>query len=391
MVEVYKQNKLRNLLIYLSEHNRYYQQIQKKLKYDVYNDDILEIYKSLPVITKLDIIENPDIYFSDNTKGEEIFEEVTSGSTGKVLKCYKTSTERTMLALNIWKQRRLFDPLVNTNNYCNLFNNEMEEAIGRVYDVEEETIIKNFYKLIALTPRWIAGPISLLSKLAILIREGTIRYKNDGSLKFIEFHGENVDENSRNLIEQVFECKTINNYGTRETWCIALDCMDKKLHVQDYIIPDVISDSENDKLLVTSLINKYMPIIKYANGDCGKPLKDSCTCQNTNSIIWLKGGRETDFITGTKILGSYFFDSILWEAFETFGPVVHEFQVYQRSSTDFEFTIVKGSRYTDEAAKYIRQRIISELGTDYSVLFTFLSHITPLSNGKLKKFYPYIG
>lgn len=390
MVQMQKLDKLRSLLIYLSEHNRYYQEIQKKLQYDVYHDDIREIYKSLPIVTKLDIIENQDTYFTDNIRGEEIFEEVTSGSSGKVLKCYKTSTERTMLALNIWKQRRLFDPLVNTTNYCNLFNNEMEEMIGRVYDVEEETIIKNFYKLIALNPRWIAGPISLLSKLAILIREGTIYYKNDGTLKFIEFHGENVDENSRNLIEQVFECNTINNYGTRETWCIALDCPDKKLHVQDYMIPDVAPDQENDKLLVTSLINKYMPVIKYANGDCGKPLHDACSCGNSNEVIWLKGGRETDFITGTNVLGSYFFDSILWETFDKFGPIVHEFQVYQRSSSDFEFVITKGTQYTEEAAKFIRQRILSELGESYSVRFTFLSHITPLSNGKLKKFYPYI-
>jgi len=230
----------------------------------------------------------------------------------------------------------------------------------------------------------------LLSKLAILIQEGTIHYKNDGTLKFIEFHGENVDDNSRNLIEQVFECSTINNYGTRETWCIALDCKDKKLHVQDYIIPDVAKEQENEKLLVTSLINKYMPVIKYANGDCGKPLADSCNCGNSNAVIWLKGGRETDFITGTKVLGSYFFDSILWDAFDKFGPIVHEFQVFQRSSSDFEFVVVKGTRYTEEVAKFIRQRIHSELGEGYSVRFTFLAHITPLPNGKLKKFYPFM-
>lgn len=384
-----KFEKLRTLLIYLSEHNEFYKRVQKELQYDVHHDDIKEIYKSLPYTSKQDILNNPDIYFSDNLKQEEIFEEVTSGSSGNVLKCYKTGTERTKLAFNIWKQRRLFDPEVNVNNYCNLFNNEMEEQVGKFYNVEDSEVIANFYKLIQLKPRWIAGPISLLTKFALLIQEGRIIYENDGTLKFMEFHGENVDENSRKIIEQTFQCHTLNNYGTRETWCVALDCGENRLHTQDYILPDSIQQDGYDKLVLTSLMNRYMPIIKYVNGDCGKPEQILCPCKNDNEIISLRGGRETDLITGTHILGNYLFDRILWDAFDKFGVVIHEYQVYQSKPQRFELFFAKGVQYTDEVSRYICNRIRSELGEQYEIVITFVDHVKPLRNGKLKKFYPY--
>lgn len=384
-----KFEKLRSLLIYLSEHNEFYKRVQKDLQYDVYHDDIREIYKSLPYTSKQDILNNPDIYFSDNPKQEQIFEEVTSGSSGNVLRCYKTSTERTLLAFNIWKQRRLFDPDVNVNNYCNLFNNEMEEQVGKFYNVEDREVIANFYKLIALQPRWIAGPISLLTKFAMLIQEGKIAYKNDGVLKFMEFHGENVDAESRKIIEETFRCRTLNNYGTRETWCVALDCGEQRLHTQDYILPDSIHEDGYDKLVLTSMLNKYMPIIKYVNGDCGKPEMIPCPCGNDNEIISLRGGRETDLITGTQILGNYFFDRILWDAFDKFGVVIHEYQVFQRELKKFELVFAKGAQYTDEVSWYVCSRIHEQLGDEYEVNITFVEHVKPLQNGKLKKFYPF--
>ncbi|TCK92606.1 phenylacetate-CoA ligase [Natranaerovirga hydrolytica] len=389
MLEEQKLGKLKQLLIYLMDHNAFYKSIQNNLQFDIHNDDIQEIYNKLPIVTKQDIINNPDIFFSETIKGEEIFEERTSGSTGNVLKCYKTNTERTLLALNIWKQRRKFDPMVNISNYYNLFNNEMEEIIGKFYNVDDKMVIRNFYRLMAVQPRWIAGPISLLSKFAILINEEKINYKNDGTLKFIEFHGENVDEKSRKFIEETFQCKTINNYGTSETWCIALDCDNQKLHIQDYIIADSKKDGEEDKLLITSLINKYMPIVKYANGDCGKPIEKDCDCHNNNSVIWLKGGRETDYITGTSVLGNYLFDEILWQAFERFGSVVHEYQVFQQELKKFEFIIAKGNHYSEDVTQFLHSRILQELGADNQVNFSFVDHVKALSNGKLKKFHPY--
>ena len=48
MTREQKFEKLRELLIYLSEHNEFYKKVQKDLQYDVYHDDIREIDKSLP-------------------------------------------------------------------------------------------------------------------------------------------------------------------------------------------------------------------------------------------------------------------------------------------------------------------------------------------------------
>lgn len=389
MLEEEKYKKLRQLLIYLSQHNKYYQKLQKDLQYDPYNDDIYEIYHKLPIMTKMDIINNQDTYFSDNEKHEEILEEMTSGSSGNVLKCYKTSTERSKLALNIWKQRRLIDPGVDITNYMDLFNLDLEKTIGKFYNMNEDVVINNFYKMMATNPRWLAGPISLISKFAILINEGAIKYENDGSLKYIEFHGENVDKNTREFIEKVFKCSTLNNYGTRETWCVALDCKEKHLHTQDYIIADSIFENGYEKLLLTSVNNRYMPIIKYKTGDCGTVIKTPCQCGNTNQRINLIGGREADIITGSNILGNFFFDQVVWAVYEAFGSAIHEYQVVQKDMKLFEFILVKGKDYCEAVKTMIIQKMKAQLGEACKVEFTFVDHVKPLKNGKAKKFYPF--
>lgn len=383
-----KEKKLRTLLKFLIANNRFYYEVWKKVGFDISNDIIEDIYESLPIVTKKDIINNKDI-LSCNMQNEEVFKEITSGSSGEVMTCYKTSGERARLALNIWKQRRNYDRQVNISNFIDLFSDEIEEIIGSFYSVDNNTVIKNFYKVMDLNPRWLSGPSSLISKFSNLINEERINYKNDGSLKYIELNGEYNDAKTRELIENAFQCKTINNYGTRETWCVAYECDRHKLHVKDYMIVDSIKGNQHDKFLLTSLNNYYMPIIKYSIGDLGKVNLEKCECGNKNNTISMAGGREFDIITGSNILGNYFFDQIIWGICERFNNAIVEFQVHQRELEVFEFMIVKGNNYNKNVEDYVLSRMKNELNQNINVIFKFVDHLNALKNGKLKKFYPY--
>lgn len=367
--------------------NPFYKMISLKEGFDVRGDDVVDIYESLPVIKKKDIVELGKEYFSYTD--EKVFSEITSGSTGQVLNCKKTASERGRLALNIWRQRRKLDPLVNIDNFVDLFSDEVEDIIGRFYEVSEEKVVLNFYKIMELKPRWLSGPLSLISKFAYMIRDEKIQFVNDGTLKFIELTGEYNDVNQVNLVRDIFRCEVVDYYGTRETWCIAYSCLSKGMHIQDYMLVDTEVENNYSKVLLTSMLNIHMPFIKYDIGDRGRLIEKKCKCGKEQLLLELDGGRITDVITGSNLLGNYFFDQVVWDACVVCNMPICEIQVEQVELKLFYIFIVKSISYNNMIEDVIRIRLKKELGRDTDVVFKYVDKLKPLKNGKVKKFYPY--
>lgn len=382
-----KKNQFQDLLSTITVINPYYADIKKQLGFDEKVDDLLEIYKSLPVLNKKNIIEIGDFYYSKTS--EEIFEEITSGSSGQVLECRKTSSERMQLAYSIWLQRRRLDPEVSIDNFVDLFSDEVEDIIGRFYDVKEDTVIENFYKIMSLNPRWLSGPISLIHRFATMILEGKMKYQNTGNLKFIELTGEYNNSNRVDEIKKVFQCNVVDYYGTRETWCIAYTCLQGRMHVQGNMLVDTMEVDSKFKLILTSLVNTYMPFIKYDVGDYGTLDGSRCECKNKSVLLKLDGGRVTDVITGSNILGNYFFDQIVWEACAACKMPICQIQVVQTALRSFVIYIVKGIEYDGIVEDIILKRLKLEIGEDTTAEFKYVTKLKPLRNGKVRKFYPF--
>ena len=383
-----KEVKFREFLERLIAVNPFYKMVSLKEGFDVRGDNIIDIYSSLPIIKKKDILELKKEYFSYTD--EKIYSEITSGSTGQILNCKKTASERGELALNIWKQRRKLDPLVNIDNFIDLFSDEVEDIIGRFYEVSEESVVSNFHKIMKLKPRWLSGPISLINKFAYMIRDEKVQFTNDGTLKFIELTGEYNDTNKVNLIRDIFQCQVIDYYGTRETWCIAYSCLEGGMHIQDYMLVDTEKENDYSKVLLTSMINRYMPFIKYDIGDRGRLIEEKCKCGKEQLLLKLDGGRVTDVITGSNLLGNYFFDQVVWDACVVCDTPICEIQVVQVELHFFVFYIVKSLNYNKIVEDVIRIRLKKELGINTAVEFKYVDKLKPLKNGKVKKFYPYM-
>jgi phenylacetate-CoA ligase len=383
-----KISQFKNLISKVTVINPYYADLKKKLGFDEKVDDLLKIYESLPVLKKKDIIDIGDFYYSRTS--ENVFEEITSGSSGQVLECKKTSYERMQLAYQIWLRRRKLDAEVNIDNFVDLFSDEVEDIIGRFYDVNESKVAENFYKIMSLNPRWLSGPISLIHRFTTMILQGKLEYLNSGTLKFIELTGEFNNSNQVNEIKQVFNCNVVDHYGTRETWCIAYTCLNGEMHVQSNMLVESQKVGSKSKLLLTSLVNTYMPFIKYDVGDYGRLAQSHCGCGDSSVTLELNGGRVTDIITGSDILGNYFFDQIIWEACVACKMPICQIQVEQTGFFLFIIYIVRGIEYDIVVEDIILKRLRSEIGENASVTFKYVSKLKPLRNGKVRKFYPFI-
>lgn len=389
-----QKKKLAGILNHLNTHNEYYREVFLKNNINL-DDSIDENFLKLPITTKKDIRKNYSIYFSD-TK-EEKFGELTSGSTGIPVNCQKTRAERMIAMLNIWKQRRIWDSEVDITNYLSLHDVNTYKKVGNLLNFEKDHMKKCFGRILALSPRWLSGPVSTFEKYAKLIQNGEMSY-NKGTIKFLELAGEFADKNRRQYIEEIFGCKTINHYGTIETWCIAYECRMGHLHVQkDLMYAETTNHSilpgEKDigEITVTSLYNKLMPILRYDIQDLGKVENLDCECGQSSQVITLYGGRTGDMIAGTKeVLGEIFFKRGVYKLINRGMDCIDSFRVEQVELNKFIMYIVKLPNYTDEAERILLDYIHIGIGSEVEVEFKFVEDIPPLPSGKIKIFYSFV-
>ena len=110
----------------------------------------------------------------------------------------------------------------------------------------------------------------------------------------------------RQTMEEAFGCKVFNQYGSREIPNIACECRHGRMHV----FADMVwLESIDGRLVVTSLTNRLMPMIRYENGDCGELLDGECDCGSPFPLMAMNLARRNDFIltpAGRRLHPSFF-------------------------------------------------------------------------------------
>lgn len=303
----------------------------------------IDCFLNIPIISKRDIIENLSSFISsklaqfyndilnemkgDNyimgsrtirlKNGKFLYLEKTSGSTGTPLCMVKTLDERFALGNILWKLRKYHDPFVNPNNFL-MFIHQPEM---RIYNVdlnntrkENIVLIKDFF-LKNNFRWWHISPHQM---------ESLDKYFSDCNvnIEYIESTGIYISDSWRRKYEQYFKCKIINNYGCREIWTIAYDCINQHLHLTDekYNIIELVDKKGNiihednivGSVVVTSLILKTMPIVRYAIGDLAYYESGNCECGLNTKRLHLLEGRESQKIYGeSNLFGNVIFRRVL--------------------------------------------------------------------------------
>lgn len=361
-----------DLISFLKIHNIFYK------KY-IISGSIENIYKQLPIVNKNVIRENYNEYISSNNK--EFAFEITSGTTGQPLKCLKTYEERTSSALHTWKCRKMIDKYVNIYNFTPLLGTT--DSPYNMIDTGKENEKNILSYLSQKKPRWLSGSPTLLYRYALIY----LKFKNKydlSSIKFIEMQGENIEIERRNIIENAFQAKTIMHYGMRECWCIAYECKFGHMHVLDdtYII-----ESQQNELIITNLINRLMPIIRYKTGDeATVEYISKCDC-GRNDVINLKlsNGRTAKSIYGYDgLIGNLIFHRVFTMVILKHGEkAINEYMIIQKSKHLFIFQIIKGVDYFDEIESELTQNTIEMLrADDIHIEFIYANQINLTDSGK---------
>ncbi len=196
----------------------------------------------------------------------------------------------------------------------------------------------------------------------------------------------------REKIERVFQCRVFDRYGSREVGDVACERPGREgLWVAPWGNYVEIVDSEGNRvpdgtdgeILVTSLTNFAMPLVRYKIGDRGvlSPVRghdrDSC-----GQVLETVLGRTSDIFktkNGALVDPGYFMELLY------FRDWVRKYQVVQKSHSCIVFRIARSGSECSQAEKdEISAKTRLLMGDDCKVVFEFVDDIAPSDSGKYR-------
>jgi phenylacetate-CoA ligase len=210
-------------------------------------------------------------------------------------------------------------------------------------------------------------------------------------LKGIVSSAEKLYDFQRRLIERVFGCPVFDRLGSREVGLVASEC-DKHeglhMNIDNLIIEFLdeddqpVSSGKPGRIVVTDLLNKAMPFIRYDTGDIGSWIDRPCSCGRTLPLMKCVEGRTVDFILtkdGRKIHGEYFT--------HLFYGVrgLEQFQLLQKDLDLIEVKIIKTSEWDAHKGPQILEKIRNYMqDPQLKIDLIFVDEISKSRSGKLR-------
>jgi phenylacetate-CoA ligase len=180
----------------------------------------------------------------------------------------------------------------------------------------------------------------------------------------------------RRDLKDAFGGAVLDRYGCREAGVVAHECPEGAMHVN---AEAVVMECEGGEVLLTTLNNDTMPLIRYRNEDLAEMSADRCRCGRGLPLVGRIQGRRSDVILSPsgKMIHGEFFTHLFYEA-----PGVRRFQVRQTRLEEIEINVVATGEFTPEARSTIERSIHAHADPGFHVVWNSVSEIPPGPSGK---------
>jgi len=345
-------------------------------------------FSLFPVLTKRDLRANLEYYLNARVQSSECWVKYTSGTSGAPCKILYDSVFH-FDQLSLFRNRLfkllglstdsltcgpihtvamhdnihatelfLLDPFIDNKAYISFC---LKEYTKREACRVSEFLTMTKPKVITLKP----------TLLHFFVDQNMGDVFKSISLDYVVCSGGYLDPSIKTEFEQTSGVRTVNAYGLTETGLIAYSCEDNKLHVDPDIFVEILDDNYCPvteggvgNVLITSLRNKALPLVRYFTGDLGSIERITCTCGRYANLLSLSKGRVyCDFILSN---GSKFPTTPLTEIYGLFD--ISEFQLVQLSTDQFKFLYnrIDGSMLNERKfSKYLEDKLSQSIKIDF--------------------------
>lgn len=396
--------RLAAILAHAGSNVPFYRAALEGLDEQVGNDPFAALTE-LPLLTKETIRERFEALCSADLPSRSTYEQTSGGSTGEPVRLiqdmgFRDHDNAVQLLMSSWTGWRPGDPeIVITGSErdilessigfrANVANRLMRRRFFNAFRMASETMRECLERIDAQRPKVIRGYAQSLDDLAHFAERESIEISPQNAI--ISTAG-TLYPFMRERIETRFGCRVFDQYGSREVSGIAGECgHGAGLHVFPWMNYVEIVDEEGNPLpagsegrvIVTSLCNFAMPMIRYEIGDRATLVPDDapdCPCGRRGQRIAEVAGRTVDTfeaLDGTLVNGEYF-THLLY-----FRDSVKRFQVVQRGPALVVYRIVASAPLAEAERSAIERDTRAAMGAGCEVEFELVDDILPSGSGK---------
>jgi phenylacetate-CoA ligase len=195
----------------------------------------------------------------------------------------------------------------------------------------------------------------------------------------------------RATIEQAFGCAVTDRYGCEEVGLIASECEQHAgMHLNiehqyiEFLRPDGTSaaSGEEGAVVVTDLLNRGMPFIRYRVEDVGVPSERQCPCGRGLPLMERITGRVADYLKrrdGSLVAGVSLIERTL-----TAIPGIEQMQIVQPTREDIILNVVRAADYNIESERALLEELRGVFGPGINFRAEYLERIPQERSGKYR-------
>jgi len=240
-------------------------------------------------------------------------------------------------------------------------------------------------------PDYLFSNRTSLEVLADYLQKVKFSYKP----KFIMCSAGEVHRHQRQKLEEFFQAKLIDIYGSLEAPTMAYSCPEcDQFHVfQTTAIAEVVNrrmidGEECGDLVITNLCNDLMPFIRYKTGDVVKVTDEKCGCKRNSQIIGEIKGRSDDIIKlrdGRAFNYLHFWLRLKKPLLIDYIDKIEQYKIwFNKSNEEILFQFRLNDKVQREEGSAIINNILKEYFSDIDCRYEIVDSIPLSKSGKFK-------
>ena len=406
-IEALQRERLARTIEHAYAHVPYYRLVMQERGISPQEIRTVSDLSRLPVLTKTIVRSHTKELIADDIERGDLIRCQTGGSTGSPLVFFRTKLDRYshglargLLAME-WAGVTLGDRVVTLvldhmsapttlergiRPLSAFLRRNTRVQVAQLSDENLDSIVRLLHRT---RPKALSAYPSALAVVARHIRQSG---RPAPALHAVLTGGEQVTDEQRVVIREVFGVEPYSRYGSSENYLLATECEEHVgMHVfaQDLVVEIVDDDGSpvapgtEGRVLVTNLHARGMPFIRYDTGDVGSYAVATCPCGRGMPLLDLLSARRCDTIytrSGARIVGN----AVARDDFALLG--VTALQYIQEDLDHFVARfVVPGlstagarSRFQSQARDMLR----GCLGPDIDIVIELVDRIEPTAAGK---------
>lgn len=348
----------------------------------------------LQILKKDDVIQRLDDLLAHTANHSQAKIGHTGGSTGKPLAFWYDDAKHELMRAGMMRSYMLsgWRPGQKTLNFWGarqdivpggVFGAQLGDIIAAehtiaAYEYTEAQLVEWARFIQRYRPVLLQGYASVLAEVARVVNEK--RMPMPQSLLGVYSTAEVLADSQRQQMQQAFGCKVFNQYGSREIPNIACECRQGNMHVfTDMVFLESVPLENENRLLVTSLTNRLMPMIRYDIGDSGRLLDGACECGLPFPLMEMDMCRQNDFIrtTSGKTIHPSYFNRLLYGQMQ-----IRQYQWVQRALDRLVLNLVAAQPLSTETLASLEASIRKDVDAQMGFQVNYVNEIPRTVSGK---------